>query len=127
MSDGLKAMIARRPLLAGALAALGIAVAGGVVYEAGLSGPSYPQTPYDDLLALLPDRVQAQVIGEAVVAANATFDVETTARQLRAHIGGKPLADVLAADMAADNITEVKGWVLPETMAQLCALAAAAA
>ena len=124
MSEELKAMIARRPLLAGALAALGFAVAAGVAYETGLFGPSHPKTSYDDLLALLPDRAQAQTIGKVVLAENTAFDAKAVAAGLRARLGGKTLADVVAAEVAADKTIEVDGWLLPETLAQLCALAA---
>ena len=124
MSDDLKTMIARRPLLAGGLAALGLAAVGAVAYEAGLFGPPYPHTPYDDLLRLLPDRAAAIALGRDVLASDPAFDTKGTATHLRGKIGHRPLEAVLMSDIESDDLTEVKGWVLPATLAQLCALAA---
>lgn len=126
MSESLKAKIARRPLLAGALAALGFAAAGGAVYETGLSGARYQASPYDDLLNVLPDRANAAVLGKAVLAQNPTFDAEKTAAALREKIGNASLADAIAHDIERNNLIEVQGWVLPATLAELCALAAKA-
>lgn len=125
MSEDLKVLIARRPLLAGALAALGLAAAGAAAYEAGAFGPHYPKTPYDDLLRLLPDRRSAQVAGEALLAQNPAFDMKKAAA-LREKIGNRAFAEVLATDITADDLIEVQGWVLPATLAQLSALAARA-
>lgn len=124
MSETLKTMIARRPLLASGLALLGIAVASGVAFEADLFGPSYSKSPYDDLLRLLPDRAQAQAIGLAVLADSPAFEAKVTATHLRGKIGHRPLDAVLTSDIESDDLTEAKGWVLPATLAQLCALAA---
>lgn len=126
MSGSLKAKIARRPLLAGALAALGFAAAGGAAYEAGLFEPYYPKTPYDDLLRIVPERANAIVVGNAVIVQNEYFDAEKTAATLREKIGKAPLADAIANDIANDDVVEVRGWVLPATFAGLCALAAKA-
>jgi hypothetical protein len=123
--SGWKTAIARRPLLAGLFAALGIAAAGGAAYEAGLFGPSWPASPYDDLLAALPERARAIEIGRAVLADNPGLDAKAMAQSLRARIAGRTLSDMLAADIAEQAIAEVHGWILPQTLAQLCALAAA--
>lgn len=126
MSESLKAKIARRPLLAGALAALGFAAAGGVAYEAGLFAPSYPETPYDDLLRIVPERTNAIAVGKAAIAQHGTFDIGKTATALREKIGNMPLADAIARDIERNDLIEVQGWVLPVTLAGLCALAAKA-
>lgn len=124
MSDDLKTMIARRPLLAGALAALGLAAVGGAVYQTGIFGPSYPKSSYDDLLRLLPDRAAAVALGRAVLAENPAFDAKITATHLRGKIGHRSLDAVLTSDIESDDLYEAKGWVLPATLAQLCTLAA---
>lgn len=124
MSEALKAKIARRPLLAAGLALLGFSAAGGVAFEAGLFGPSYPKSEYDDLLRLLPDRAQARAIGIAVLAGEPAFDASVTATQLRDKIGHRTLDAVLTSDIESDDLYEAKGWVLPAALAQLCALAA---
>jgi hypothetical protein len=126
MSGGLKAKIARRPFLAGVLAALGLAAAGGGAYEAGLFGPFYPRTPYDDLLRLLPDRGYAIAIGKAVLTNARAYRAKSAAATLRHRIGRRPLSRVLAGEIATDQLTEVDGWLLPATLAGLSALAAKA-
>lgn len=126
MSESLKAKIARRPLLAGALAALGIAAASGAAYETRWFGARYPASAYDDLLEKLPDRKNAIVLGRAVLAGTDSFDAEKTAATLREKIGDASLADAITHDIERNNLSEVRGWVLPVTLAELCALAAKA-
>ncbi|MDE2072301.1 MAG: hypothetical protein KGJ81_02575 [Alphaproteobacteria bacterium] len=126
MSEGGKAKIARRPFLGAALAALGLAAAGGAAYKAGLLGPFYPKTPYDDLLDLLPDRAAAITVGKAVLAREPAYLPKPAAVALRRHIGRNSLSRVLAVEVAADRLSEVDGWLLPATLADLSALAAKA-
>lgn len=113
----------RQVVIAGGLAA--------VAAFAALEGPKlfkkrYAPTPYDDLLALLDDRDADAQIGEAVLAGKDEFDANTVAGQLRARIAGRSLAAVTAEDAAQGRVVETNGWVLPETLALLCALAAKA-
>jgi hypothetical protein len=123
-----KTEVARRPLLAGLLGVLGVAAVGGAVYESGaLFRKRYRPTPFDDLLSSLPDRDAAIRVGAAILAEEPGFDARKTAQQLRQEIGEKPLADVAAMDIDESRMVEIKGWVLPETLAKLCALAAKAA
>jgi hypothetical protein len=128
MTQDWKSAISRRPVLSGILAALGIAIVGGVAYEAPqLSRRRYKPSPFDDLLAKLPDRDNAGRIGAAVVAETSAFNAESTARVLRARLAATPLADAMSADFIQNRMIEVRGWILPETLADLCALAAKAA
>lgn len=124
MSDEMQGGTSRRNLLTAIAGAITVAAAGGVAYLGGLFGPSYPRTPYDDLLALLPDRARARTIGKAVLAGHRGFDAELAATHLRGKIGHRPLEAVLNSDIASNDLYEVKGWVLPTTLTQLCALAA---
>jgi len=126
MSGGLKTKIARRPFLAGVLAALGLAAAGGGAYEAGLFGPFYPRTPYDDLLGLLPERGYAITIGKAVLTSAPAYEAKSAAAALRTRLRRRRLSAVLADEIATDHLTEVNGWLLPATLAGLSALAAKA-
>jgi hypothetical protein len=114
--------ISRRPFLAGALALIGVAAIGGGAYELGLFRKHFSK--YGDLLNALDDPDNAALIGKAVLAEMPDFDAAKTAADLRARIGKKPIADVLIADAQANRVTEASGWVLPETLALLCALAA---
>lgn len=114
--------ITRRPFLASALALIGVAAVGGGAYELGLFRKHFSK--YGDLLDALDDPDDAARIGSAVLAAIPDFNAAKTASELRARIGKKPLADVLIADAQSNRVIEASGWVLPETLALLCALAA---
>lgn len=107
----------RRHVIAG-LAAAGVAVAAGLYRFTDLFVKHYPATAYDDVLEQLTDRQQAARLGAAVDNAP---DAKTLAAQLRA--AGDLNASV-QADIAAGRLTEVKGWLLPQTIVQLSALAA---
>ena len=110
-------------------------IAGGgvvVVAAAGVGGrlllrKRYAPSPYDDLLGLLEDRDAAAQIGETVLAEVEDFEPKTLADELRARIANRPLAAVTAEDANEGRVVEGGGWVLPETLGLLCALAAKAA
>jgi hypothetical protein len=110
-------------------------VAGGgvvVVAAAGVGGrmllrKRYAPSPYDDLLALLEDRDAAAQIGETVLAEVEEFEPKVLANELRTRIAKRPLAVVMAEDANEGRVVEGGGWVLPETLGLLCALAAKAA
>jgi len=107
------------------------AASGIVVIAAGVSGhlllrKRHGATPYDDMLDLLEDRDADAQIGETVLAEEENFDPKTMADELRASIGKRPLAAVLADDVVNGRVVEAGGWVLPETLGMLCALAAKA-
>ncbi len=109
----------RRSLVAGAAAA-GAVLAAGLYRFTDLFVKHYPPTPYDDVLALLTDREQAAKLGVSVPGAPAVL-----AASLRTRL--KPgLAAAAKADVAAGRMVEVDGWVLPESVALLAALAAKA-
>ncbi|HEY5046678.1 MAG TPA: hypothetical protein VII49_01490 [Rhizomicrobium sp.] len=117
----------RRAFLAGGLALLGLGVAGGLFHEWPIIfGLHYPPTPYDDLLSRLPDRESAIRLGAAVLSAERSFDAHDTAVQLRARLKSEPLAEVLEAELRSGFLVEVHGWVLPNSLVKLCALAAKA-
>lgn len=86
----------------------------------------YAPSPYDDLIALVDDRDAAAQIGETVLAEVEEFEPVTMADTLRARIHGRPLAQVLAEDVSEARLVEANGWVLPETLGLICALAAKA-
>ncbi len=124
MSGDWKDSVARRPLLAALGALAGIGIVGGTVYEVSERwGGGAPRGPYGDLLAGLGDQNNAAIVGRAVLADASSFQARIVAESLRQMIGRKPLADVLVQDAVQGRIVETQGWVLPQTLTQLCALA----
>jgi hypothetical protein len=122
-----KAQLARRPFLAGLLGAL--ALAGLMAWEAPKVFPTlfarrYPPTPFDDLLAMLPDRENAVRLAAALDRGGRDVNPQATAERLRRKIGGHSLALVIAGDLAQNRLVEAQGWLIPESLAELCALAA---
>jgi hypothetical protein len=109
----------RRALLAGLVAA-GAALAAGVYRFTDIFVKHYPATPYDDLLTHLTDREQAARLGAAV---RDVPDAPSLATRLRTSMPGD-LAAAVEADIAAGRLTEVQGWLLPQTVVLLSALAA---
>jgi hypothetical protein len=125
MTASWKSEIARRPLIAGALGVLGIAVVGGAAYEVPLLfRRRYPPTPFDDLLDRLSDRESARRLGAAVLRMGPAFDAGVAAQKLRTEFAQKPLAEIVETDLSENRLVEVQGWVLPMALTQLCALAA---
>ncbi len=119
----MKDLLTRRNILIGAGGA--VVVAGGA-YEASRL-LRYAPSPYDDLLAHLEDRESGAEIGKAVLAEIPDFDAKSVAAKLRTKLQRTSVAQAAADDEAAGRLLEGHGWVLPETVAQLCALAADAA
>jgi hypothetical protein len=111
----------RRTLISG-VAAAGAVLAAGLYRFTDLFVKHYPPTPYDDLLEQLTDRERAAKLGAKAGA----FDVPARAAQLRARLRGHGLAVAANADIAASRMVELDGWVLPQTVAWLSALAAKA-
>lgn len=116
--------VSRRTMVVGGgvAAALGAAALGLTLPR--LFGRRYAPTPYDDLLAQLVDRDAAARVGAAVRAAEPNFNTKAAARELRQRFEQRNLAEVIDADIREGRVAEVSGWVLPESLAQLCALAA---
>jgi hypothetical protein len=84
----------------------------------------YAPTPYDDLLAALVDREQATRLGAVAHAAEPAFNPRAAARELRQRLERRTLAEVIDSDIRENRVAEIGGWVVPESLAQLCLLAA---
>jgi hypothetical protein len=122
-----KAQIGRRPLLKGLAGAAGLAIAGAALVEAPkLFAHHYPPSPYDDLLAQLPDRDSAARIGAGYLAGQSTFNAAGAAADLRRRLASHSFAAILENDLAGAHMAEARGWVLPEGLLALCGLAAKA-
>lgn len=117
--------IQRRQILVGGAMFVG-AVAGGVGGRM-LLRKRYAPTPYDDLIALVEDRDGAAQIGETVLAELKDFEPVALANDLRRRIAARPLPTVLTEDASKARLVEAGGWVLPESLGLICALAAKAA
>jgi hypothetical protein len=125
MSEGWKHGISRRPLLAVLGAVAGFGAVGGGAYEISkLLGPRAVGV-LGDMLVALGDRKDAVLVGKAVLASRGVGSANE-AGSLRRALGQKPLAEVLVQDAVQGRIVETQGWVLPQTLAELCALAAKA-
>jgi hypothetical protein len=112
----------RRGFIAGLAAGIAVAAAG--VYRfTDFFVKHYAPTPYDDVLARLVDREQAAKLGAAALTPG--FDARVTAMRLRATLSGG-LSAAAASDIAAGRVREVDGWLVPESLALLSALAAKA-
>ncbi|HKY19323.1 MAG TPA: hypothetical protein VJL82_10360 [Rhizomicrobium sp.] len=111
----------RRTILAG-MAAAGAAVAAGLYRFTDLIVTHYAPTPYDDVLAHLVDRAQAARIGTMVKGAP---DAPQLAARLRANLTDD-VAAAAKSDVAAGRLIEADGWLLPQSVALLAALAAKA-
>lgn len=106
---------------AAALAAAGVAATWKTLFR-----KHYPPTPYDDVLAQLVDRDAAARLGPAALSALPGFTAAKGAARIRALLGSHGLAAAAGADAAAGRIVEAQGWLLPESVALLAALAAKA-
>jgi len=112
----------RRDLIA-SVAAAGAAVAAGLYRFTDLIVKHYAPTPYDDVLAALADREQAERFGASVPG---TLDAKALAAKLRTVLKPGGLGAAAKADAIAGRLIEVDGWVVPQSVALLSALAAKA-
>jgi hypothetical protein len=119
----MKYLLTRRNILIGAGGA--VVLAGGAYETSRLLGNR--PTPFDDLLNRLEDRDGGIEIGKSVLAEAEEFDPKTVAESLRTKLGQSTLAQAAVEDSAAGRLVEAGGWVVPECVALLCALAAKAA
>ncbi len=106
----------------GIAAALGIAAIGITVPR--LFGHRYRRTPYDDLFAQLVDRGEAMKVGGAALDTIGNVTAAKLGKEVRQRMDRRTLLETADSDLAEGKLAEVHGWVLPETLVLLCALAA---
>jgi len=114
--------LSRRSLTIGGIAAGGAAIIAGVVYEAPKLFKRRPHGEYAELVSKLGDPEKAAIVGRVMQDRGSLTKEEIS--ELKTALTGKPLADVAVADAKDDRLAEANGWVLPATLATLCALAA---
>lgn len=120
----MKKLLTRRNVIAGVIVAAG---AGALVVEAPrILRKRHAPSPYDDLLAQLDDRDAGAQIGESLLAGQKNFNAAAVASHARMRLKGQKLADVAIAEASAGKVVEAGGWVVPEILAMLYALAAKA-
>lgn len=110
----------KRRTLIGGVAAVAVAVAAGLYRFTDLIVKHYPPTPYDDVLNKISDRDQAARLGAKVTAPG---DAGALAARLRVAVPGR-LQTAAQADIAAGRMVEADGWLVPESVALMAALAA---
>lgn len=118
-----KRLSRRTMVLGGGVAATLFAAAFGLTLPR-LFSRHYAPTPYDDLLAALVDREQATRLGAVAYAAEPAFNARAAARELRQRLERRTLTEVIDADIRESRVAEIGGWVVPESLAQLCLLTA---
>jgi hypothetical protein len=127
--------LSRRTMTLGGIAAAGVAVITGAVYEVPRLFKHRAHGEYADLVNLLDDPDQATVVGNAIFkqadpgpSVDAGVILENKVRELadnlRARLKRETLAKVIDADVAGGKLIEADGWVIPETLAVLCLMAA---
>lgn len=122
----MKTGLSRRTTMAAALGAGVLAAAGLGLTRVFRSWHRYPSTPYDDLLSQLDNREAATKLGHAFLPQLKPKSADALATALRARLGHGSLVDAVTNDSRQGAIVEAMDWVLPETLAKLCALAALA-
>lgn len=108
----------RRTLVTGVIAA-GATLTAGLYRFTDLFVKHYPPTPYDDVLSRISDRDPAARFGRAVRAAPDAPALAARLRTLPADV-----TTAAQADIAANRLAEVDGWLVPESVMLLAALAA---
>ena len=121
----MKELLTRRNIVIGAGGA--VVLAAGAFEGPRLLRKRHAPTPYDDLLSRLDDRDADAQIGEAVLGNFEDFDAGEAAADVRARLDRNTLAQAVSRDATEGRLLEAGGWVLPETLGLLCALAAKAA
>jgi hypothetical protein len=112
----------RRALLLGSGAVLATAAGGVLAWKLRLFKPHYAPTPYDDVLNRLDDREWARRFGAQSMTNMPPADA--TAARLRTLLGNGTLQQAALRDAEEGRLAEAAGWVVPESVALMAALAA---
>jgi len=114
----------RRTLLMGSGALL--AAAGAAAWLHKPLRKQYPASPYDDILAKVDDREWAAKFGVLALAAMPDFTPNNGAARLRPLLNKGSLQQVALRDVEAGRVMEIHGWLVPESIALMAALAKSA-
>ena len=116
--------LTRRRLVTGSGALIGLGSAAALTFGFGLWHGPWASSPYDDLLNQLPVEAGAVTLGRAVRQALPALDDSRVAASLRRRLMGASLRKLASKDALHRQVVEVSGWILPLSVAELCALAA---
>ncbi len=116
--------LTRRRLVTGSGALIGLGAAAALTFGFGLWHGPWASSPYDDLLNQLPVEAGAVTLGRAVRQALPALDDSAAAARLRRRLTGSSLRKLARKDALHRQVVEVSGWILPLSVAELCALAA---
>jgi hypothetical protein len=116
--------VKRRPFMIGLLGLLGLGAVTGLALEVPRILSVRPDGPYEELLAAFHDLNAPIVVGNASLTRMPRFEPGEAASRLRKRMGRKPLSQTMRDDASENRMTEVAGWVLPEALVTVCALAA---
>jgi len=116
----------RRSLLAGLGVLVAAAAAGGTAWKLRLFRKRYPPGPYDDVLGKLDDREWAAKFGETARTALPRFTPADAAATLRPRLAHDSLQAVALREAEAGRLVEADGWLAPESVALIAALAKSA-
>lgn len=114
--------LSRRSLTIGGIAAGGAAIIAGAVYEAPRLFGHRLHGEYAQLVGKLNDPEKAAIVGRVMQDRGNPSKEELS--ELKAALTNTSLADIATADAKDGRLSEADGWVLPTTLATLCALAA---
>jgi hypothetical protein len=114
----------RRMLLLGSGAVLATAAGGAFAWKLRLFGPHYPPTPYDDVLNRLDDREWMRRFGVQAMKTMPEASADAAAARLRTLLGSGTLQQAALRDAEQGRLAEAAGWLVPESVALMAALAA---
>jgi hypothetical protein len=117
--------LSRRGVTIGGIAVAGAAIVAGAAYELPKLFKHRAHGEYADLVNRLDDPDQAAMLGRQVPD-TADGTIREAAAGIRARLAHHTLPEMLAEDAAQGQVSDVGGWVLPQTLAQICAMAALA-
>ena len=112
--------LSRRSLTIGGIAGATAAIVAGVVYEAPKLFKRRLHGEYAELVGKLNDPEKAAIVGRVIEDHPSKEELS----ELKTALAKTPLTDIATADAKNDSLAEANGWVLPATLATLCALAA---
>ena len=86
---------------------------------------AYKKSQYDDLLSLLDDRDAAARFGRPLL--KPSFEAAAAATVVRRELRDQTLRNLAVQEAWHGQVFEMAGWIVPQSLALLCALAAAEA